>query len=389
MALNNKITRHGNFLSTLKIDYKSVANEVAKLINNETTTNKNSHIYKEIQKAFLDIKEEKLRFINEYDRDTDEFYITTQEINWLLKNKKKDWLKYLIYRYNFKILPLKKIVTDFPQYVLIEPVSLCNLRCIMCFQVDKSFSSNKAINGFMDISLFKDVVEQVKENSCNAITLASRGEPTLHKEFDKISKIIEDSKILDCKLNTNATVMNEKKINEILSANFSEVVFSVDAGTKETYESIRVKGKWERVLKNIELFNQIRSNKYPKVQTVTRIAGVKVNNRQDINQMTNFWEKLVDEVSIKEASPRWDSYNNKINKITEPCMNLWTRTYVWYDGEVNPCDFDYKSNLSVGNVKEDSLKDIWNNDKYNNLRSNHLNKKRCLHNPCDRCPITN
>ena len=389
MALNNKITRHGNFLSTLKIDYKSVANEVAKLINNETTTNKNSHIYKEIQKAFLDIKEEKLRFINKYDRDTDEFHITTQEINWLLKNKKKDWLKYLIYRYNFKILPLKKIVTDFPQYVLIEPVSLCNLRCIMCFQVDKSFSSNKAINGFMDISLFKDVVEQVKENSCNAITLASRGEPTLHKEFDKISKIIEDSKILDCKLNTNATVMNEKKINEILSANFSEVVFSVDAGTKETYESIRVKGKWERVLKNIELFNQIRSNKYPKVQTVTRIAGVKVNNRQDINQMTNFWEKLVDEVSIKEASPRWDSYNNKINKITEPCMNLWTRTYVWYDGEVNPCDFDYKSNLSVGNVKEDSLKNIWNNDKYNNLRSNHLNKKRCLHNPCDRCPITN
>ena len=388
MALNNKITRHGNFLSTLKIDYKSVANEVAKLINNETTTNKNSHIYKEIQKAFLDIKEEKLRFINEYDRDNDEFYITTQEINWLLKNKKKDWLKYLIYRYNFKILPLKKIVTDFPQYVLIEPVSLCNLRCVMCFQVDKSFSSNKAINGFMDISLFKDVVEQVKENSCNAITLASRGEPTLHKEFDKISKIIEDSKILDCKLNTNATVMNEKKINEILSANFSEVVFSVDAGTKETYESIRVKGKWERVLKNIELFNQIRSNKYPKVQTVTRIAGVKVNNRQDINQMTNFWEKLVDEVSIKEASPRWDSYNNKINKITEPCMNLWTRTYVWYDGEVNPCDFDYKSNLSVGNVKEDSLKNIWNNDKYNNLRSNHLNKKRCLHNPCDRCPIT-
>ena len=389
MALNNKITRHGNFLSTLKIDYKSVANEVVKLINNETTTNKNSHIYKEIQKAFLDIKEEKLRFINEYDRDNDEFYITTQEINWLLKNKKEDWLKYLTYRYNFKILPLKKVVTDFPQYVLIEPVSLCNLRCIMCFQVDKSFSSNKAINGFMDISLFKDVVEQVKENSCNAITLASRGEPTLHKEFDKISKIIEDSKILDCKLNTNATVMNEKKINEILSANFSEVVFSVDAGTKETYESIRVKGKWERVLKNIELFNQIRSNKYPKVQTVTRIAGVKVNNRQDINQMTNFWEKLVDEVSIKEASPRWDSYNNKINKITEPCMNLWTRTYVWYDGEVNPCDFDYKSNLSVGNVKEDSLKEIWNNEKYNILRSNHLNKKRCLHNPCDRCPITN
>ena len=130
---NNKITRHGNFLSTLKIDYKSIANEVVELINSETETKNNSYIYKKIQKAFLDIKEEKLRFINEYDRDTDDFYITSQEINWLLKNKKEDWLKYLTYRYNFKILPLKKVVTDFPQYVLIEPVSICNLRSsIVC-----------------------------------------------------------------------------------------------------------------------------------------------------------------------------------------------------------------------------------------------------------------
>ncbi len=390
MALNNKqITRHGNFLSSLKIDYKSVANEVIGLINSQSDYKKNQNIYNKIQKAFSEIKEDKLRFINEYDGETEDFYITSQEINWLLKNEKKNWLKYLEYRYNFKILPLKKKVTEFPQYVLIEPVSICNLRCIMCFQVDKSFSSNKSINGSMEVGLFKDVIEEVRENSCSAVTLASRGEPTLHKEFDKIAKIIEDSKILDCKLNTNATVMTEKKIHEILSANFSEVVFSVDAGTKETYESIRVKGKWERVVSNIELFNQIRSKKYPKVQTVTRIAGVKVNDKQDINQMNNFWEKLVDEVSIKEASPRWDSYNNKKNKITEPCMNLWTRTYVWYDGSINPCDFDYKSNLSVGNIKESSLKEIWNNEKYNTLRKNHLNKKRCLHNPCDRCPITN
>ena len=31
--------------------------------------------------------------------------------------------------------------------------------------------------------------------------------------------------------------------------------------------------------------------------------------------------------------------------------------------------------ISVGSVKEDSLKEIWNNEKYNILRSNHLNKK--------------
>ena len=41
---------------------------------------------------------------------------------------------------------------------------------------------------------------------------------------------------------------------------------------QKNYEEIRVKGKFERVAKNIELFNNIRAQKYPDAQTITRIA---------------------------------------------------------------------------------------------------------------------
>ena len=48
-------------------------------------------------------------------------------------------------------------------------------------------------------------------------------------------------------------------INQAIKSKiFSEVIFSVDAGTKETYEKIRFKGKFDRVVKNIELFNNKR-----------------------------------------------------------------------------------------------------------------------------------
>ena len=209
----HSITRHGNILSNFGDSYISISKKVLELINKsiKSETEKNKNILLKIKNAFINIDEKKLGLINVYNNDSDEFYITHQEINWLLKNNTENWIKYLLYRYKFKILPLKKIVTEFPEYVLIEPVSICNLRCIMCFQVDKSFSSNKAINGFISLDLFKDIIDQIKENECNAVTLASRGEPTLHKEFDKIAEILSDSKILDCKLNTNATVMNEKK----------------------------------------------------------------------------------------------------------------------------------------------------------------------------------
>ena len=54
--------------------------------------------------------------------------------------------------------------------------------------------------------------------------------------------------------------------------------------------------------------------------------------------MTDFWSKIVDEVSIKSAALRWDTYNNPVNEIKDPCLNLWNRMYIWYDGKVNPCD---------------------------------------------------
>ena len=99
----------------------------------------------------------------------------------------------------------------------------------------------------------------------------------------------------------------------------------------------------------------IREKEFPNSPTLTRISGVKVNDKQDLIQMTNFWSKIVDEVSIKEASPRWDTYNNDKNNELNPCLNLWYRMYIWHDGTANPCDFDYKSFLKTGDVNTEKI----------------------------------
>ena len=61
--------------------------------------------------------------------------------------------------------------------------------------------------------------------------------------------------------------------------------------------------------------------------------------------------------------------------------------YIWFDGKTNPCDADYKSYLSFGNVKNDTIKNVWNSHKINTLRNDHLNKKRKKVVPCDRCGV--
>ena len=318
---------------------------------------------------------------------TENFELTLQELHWLDKHDETDWVDYLVHRYKFRTFPKLQKVANFPPYLLIEPTSICNLRCVMCFQIDETFTRDKSMMGLMSWELFTSVVDQAAENGCEAITMASRGEPTLHKRFGEMLHYIRKKGFLDTKINTNATLLNEALIRDILGSEVANVTFSVDAITAESYEKIRVRGKFDQVLDNIKLFNKIRAEDFPNSKTTTRISGVAVDPDQNPEEMEQFWSDLVDEVVIVPSLPRWDSYNNPRFMRNEACEILYSRMYVWWDGTCNPCDFDYKSLLTVGNANTQSLVDIWKSEKYTRFRTLHENMRRSELNPCDRCPL--
>ncbi len=101
--------------------------------------------------------------------------------------------------------------------------------------------------------------------------------------------------------------------------------------------------------------------------------------------MFEFWDEFVDVVAFNDAVPRWDTYNNAAMDYNVPCDLLWERMYVWHDGTCNPCDFDYKSKLQVGNAKKQLLKDIWTGEPFTKYRNMLLEGNRSKLNPCDRC----
>ena len=68
--------------------------------------------------------------------------------------------------------------------------------------------------------------------------------------------------------------------HSILSTNIQTIVFSVDAADKATYEKIRVNGKFEKIMKNLELFAKIRKQHYSKSKHIVKISGVKISKAQ-------------------------------------------------------------------------------------------------------------
>ena len=150
-------------------------------------------------------------------------------------------------------------------------------------------------------------------------------------------------KFLGLKINTNASRLTEEKCHAILQSNASTIVFSADAATEPLYSSMRVNGKLDQTLSNVENFQKIRSKHYPQSSIISRVSGVKFSKEQTIEDMECVWGELVDQVAFVDYNPWENSYKCKPSHVSQPCSDLWRRMFIWWDGKANPCDVDYLS----------------------------------------------
>jgi radical SAM protein with 4Fe4S-binding SPASM domain len=294
--------------------------------------------------------------------------------------------RYLFYRYRYEAFPQRKILDDFPPCLQIEPTSICNYRCVFCYQIDEDFTKKSGGHmGMMSLETFKLIVDQAA-GQCEAVTLASRGEPLICSKIDEMLKYAT-GKFLALKMNTNAWFLDEAKCHAILQSDMNTLVFSADAASEPAYSQFRVGGSLDRVLKNVRRFRDIQVKHYPKSRTITRVSGVQVPGTPDLDQMEKFWGELVDQVAFVKYNPWENTYEQPVNEIATPCSDLWRRMFIWWDGIVNPCDVDYKSTLAVGKVTERGLSDLWKSGGYQQLRERHLQKQRSQCSPCNRCTV--
>ncbi|MBX9633745.1 MAG: radical SAM protein, partial [Magnetospirillum sp.] len=261
-----------------------------------------------------------------------------------------------------------------------------NFRCVFCYQTDEALTRRaNGHMGQMSLDTFKQVVDQIA-GEVEAVSLASRGEPLVCRDIEGMLGYAA-GKFLGLKINTNASLLDEQRAHAILSAEPNTVVFSADAADPELYAKLRVNGNFEKVAANIRRFAEIRRTHYPQSRTITRVSGVKFCEQQDFGVVDNFWHEFVDQVAFVSYNPWENAYQQPPNGITAPCSDLWRRTFVWWDGKVNPCDVDYRSTLAVGNVTETPLGTLWQGDAYGRLRHEHQQGRRQCLTPCGGCSV--
>lgn len=289
--------------------------------------------------------------------------------------KKLSQNKYWVY-FNYKFSKKVNLLS-----LLIEFTSVCNLRCRMC-------ALDHSQKGFMDPLLFENLIEQISDNSkhnIDNISLWLGGETLLHPKIDLMLDILAKMKnknklFPEVVLLTNATVLDDRRTDIILTSNaVDSMLFSVDGGTKEFFENLRVGARWEDVLDNINLF--LRKNKERKKNIRTGIISIV---KQNIKFSSEF-QQLIN--NVDEYMPRnmhaWDGskplgveVNHSHGEKNGLCYLVLRQLAVHWDGDVSPCCIDLNKRGVLGSLKNKSIYEIYHSNErkmmiskmYKNLR---------------------
>lgn len=294
---------------------------------------------------------------------------------------------FYLYRYRFNNYPKKLKVGAYPIDIIAELSNICNLRCTMCFQSDETLPIRKTTKvPLMSMETFKIIADECARYKIPALKLNWRGESFLNENFIEMVRYAKKKGILEVTSLTNGTLMDETICKDLVDAKMDQIVVSIDGLTKETYEKIRRGANYDEVIKNVQALLRLRGkSRKPFIRLQYTQSDL---NGHETTAFYEHWKQKVDEIAISYAkdfgSPDKEKPENcPIYKYC--CQQPFQRLIVMTDGTVTVCATDVMGSIAIGNVHETSLIDLWNCEKLNELRKQHMSGKYYLNPMCRIC----
>jgi radical SAM protein with 4Fe4S-binding SPASM domain len=330
----------------------------------------------------------------------------------------------------------------YPETISLFITYMCNLRCKMCGQWGEKGSSHTYASDELKKQLSVDDIRRLLDDVAGfspSITLFG-GEPLIYPDLPDVIRMIKE-RGMRCNLLTNGVLL-EKKAEAIMDAGIDEIIFSLD-GPRDIHDEIRGRAgtfekamagfkkiaalKKERISSTIFEINNTRLDEIVKSAEEMSASSItfhhliflsrEIYSRHDRIFQDNFscsshdWEGFVREhtpeinpekliemlktikslktdvdVSVypnltdPEITKYYTSFDFKPESYKNRCISPWMVAYIFPDGSVRPCQ---SLNYSIGNIKEESFKQLWNCGRASKFRQT---LKKDKHFPvCVRC----
>ncbi|MDA1196511.1 MAG: SPASM domain-containing protein [Nanoarchaeota archaeon] len=235
---------------------------------------------------------------------------------------------------------------------------LCSRTCSFCPRTDPTKFPN--LNKHLPIEVYEKVmVDLAKVEFKGNILYSAFSEPTMYRHLEDVLKLSKhycpESRI---ELVTNGDLLNLKKVKRYFDAGLTQMGVSLYDGPHQVpkFEKLRLEAGLTK-----EQFN-LRIRWLPPEENF----GITLSNRAGA--------QIMEEIGLKKLD----------TSLKRKCFYPFYQTLIDFDGAVLLCSHDWDKRLILGNVKEESILDIWTGDTIKEVRAKLAVGDR-NQTPCNRC----
>ena len=292
------------------------------------------------------------------------------------------------------------IPLEAPFELQLAVASVCNFRCSYCpCSRPDLLKKNKVKKGVMDFELYKKIIDDLDEfpTPVKLLRLVKEGEPLLNKCFaDMVRYVKRKQPAIVVDTTTNATLLTPDISDELIDSGLDKIFISLQGMNPAAYKRLADTDiDFDTLLKNIIYFCEHRKN--CKVYIKVPDIGVDESEKKEFLELFN---EHADELFVEHIIPTWPDFDISAVKtddglglygkpvdtdFVKVCPIIFYNMNVDFDGSVPPCQLDWAHKIVIGNVKEQSLYELWNGPVFNALRRLHLGGKRSTHPLCGKC----
>jgi|GEM_PF-1049521 len=266
-----------------------------------------------------------------------------------------------------------------PKIFYVETILGCNLKCPECPEGDGVINRARGAMRFEDFKIIADKIKPYTEY----LFLFLWGEPLLNKDIIKIIKYA--SQFTKTCISTNGILLTENKAEELITSGITDIIFSIDAATKETYDRYRIAGDFDKSIRALKLLQDYNVKYGSKVNISPQFIVFK-HNQHEMRKFKNLCESIGLEPVFKKPYIRkndkiqessypefirteFNEYSKYVEALTK-CECVRDVFTILLDGSVIPCCYDYDGKLSYGNIFSEDAWEIWQKDEYVKFRNN-------------------
>ena len=238
-----------------------------------------------------------------------------------------------------------------PSYVELSLIDVCNRKCVFCPKSNEAAAPDTYQS--MSRAIIDSIHDQLSEMKFSGtVSLCGYGEPLLHKDINYIVNKL--SKVSKVEIVTNGDVLTSKKLQELYLAKASTVLVSMYDGPEQ-----------------IEKFNEIaRQANVPNEMFILRDRWY--------DKYNDFGVKLTNRAGTLSVGDQ-----EKLGKF-KTCFYPAYQFLIDWNGNIFLCPQDWQRRISMGNIMQASISEIWTGKMISKYRKDLLLGKRC-NSPCTKC----